>query len=54
MAVVAGRPAGGAATMQNPGKSLSLNAFVASIEVVYQQSSGTSTDVILGNLRELS
>jgi hypothetical protein len=23
------------ATMQNPGKSLSLNAFVASIEVVY-------------------
>jgi hypothetical protein len=36
-----------AATMQNPGKSLSLNAFVASIEVVYQQS-GTSTDVTLG------
>jgi hypothetical protein len=47
MAVVAGRPTGGAATMQNPGKSLSLNAFVASIEVVYQQS-GTSTDVTLG------
>jgi hypothetical protein len=35
MEVCIGRATAKLATMQNPGKSLCLNGFVASIEVVY-------------------